>query len=133
MNQDWYSQFFTRMAQELLEHIAEDMPRVVAQLMQGLPWQSLLGSSDIGKILGQLSGMPGFQGLAGMQMPRDSAYRMLGLETAASDAEVKRRYRDLAKKLHPDLAGNETTHLFLLVQAAYEQIARERGWKGSYR
>lgn len=127
MNQDWYSQFFSRMTQELVDHIAEDM---ALQLMQGLPLQSILGSSDIGKILGQLSGIPGFQGFAGVQMPQDSAYRMLGLERTASDAEVKARYRDLAKRLHPDVAGEGTTHLFQLVQAAYEQIARERGWKG---
>jgi len=52
---------------------------------------------------------------------------MLGLEESASDGEVRKRYLDPAKRLHPDTAGKETEHLFKLVQAAYEQIKQERG------
>jgi hypothetical protein len=33
------------------------------------------------------------------------AYRVLGLEKTATDGEVKTRYRELLKKLHPDTAG----------------------------
>jgi DnaJ-domain-containing protein 1 len=136
MNQDWYSQFFSRMTQELMEHIAEDVQQMVMQLMGGISLESLLNNPNIQEILGQLGGFSGFQGQSGsgFQTPSgfqmgDAAYRMLGLEKTASDAEVKARYRDLAKKLHPDVAGSETTHLFQLIQAAYEQIARERGWR----
>jgi DnaJ-domain-containing protein 1 len=129
MNQDWYAQFFTRIAGELMEHIAGDVQQIVMSLMQGLPLESLLGGSDIWKILGQFGGIPGFQGFDRFQIPQDSTYRMLGLERTASDEEIKKRYRDLAKRLHPDVAGSETTYLFQLIQAAYEQIGKERGWK----
>jgi curved DNA-binding protein CbpA len=75
-------------------------------------------------MLGQLGGPGGFQ-----VPPDDSAYRILGLERTASDEEIRKRYRDLAKRLHPDVAGKETEHLFKLVQAAYETIKAERGWR----
>jgi len=66
--------------------------------------------------------------LAGQQTGFD-AYKVLGLDRSAGDAEVKTRYRDLLRKLHPDTAGVEGTELLLqLVMAAYKQIARERGW-----
>jgi len=130
MNQNWYSEYLDRMARELMDHMADDMQRLALSTLQGLPLAELLQSMDIGKILGQLGSMPGFGGVGfGIKIPSDAAYRMLGLERHASDDQVKRRYRDLAKKIHPDVAGPETTHLFQLVQAAYEQIARERGWK----
>ena len=59
----------------------------------------------------------------------DDAYRVLGLDSSATDIEVKRRYRELAKKLHPDVAGEESVYLFKLVQSAYEDITRRRGWR----
>lgn len=64
------------------------------------------------------------------QRPLDNraAYRMLGLEESASDEEVKKRYLNLAKRLHPDVSGKETEHLFKLIQTAYERIKQERKW-----
>ncbi len=57
-------------------------------------------------------------------------YRVLGLQRSEPDNQVKKRYRELAYKLHPDTAGIAGTEfLFQLVQAAYQQISRERGWK----
>ena len=68
------------------------------------------------------SGQPG--------APRQSsadAYRILGLSQSASDEEVKKRYRELVKYLHPDTAGVKgTTCLFQIVLAAYEAIRRQR-------
>ncbi len=56
-------------------------------------------------------------------------YRVLGLEKTARDEEVKKRYRELLKKLHPDTAGVEGTEFLLQVlNAAYCQIAKERRW-----
>ncbi len=56
-------------------------------------------------------------------------YRVLGLDKTALDAEVKKRYRDLLKKLHPDTAGVAGTEYMLQVlNAAYGQISRERRW-----
>src|SRR5690348_386336 len=49
-------------------------------------------------------------------------YRVLGLEPGASQAEVKRAYRRLAKILHPDSAGERSLPAFLAVQDAYERL-----------
>ena len=59
----------------------------------------------------------------------DDAYKVLGLDRSATDAEVKRRYRELAKRLHPDIAGTGGEYLFNLIQTAYEEITRRRNWK----
>ncbi|MFC1874629.1 J domain-containing protein [Chloroflexota bacterium] len=57
-------------------------------------------------------------------------YRVLGLERTATDGEVKKRYRELLIKLHPDTAGVRGTDFLLqMMIAAYRQIAKERGWE----
>jgi len=64
----------------------------------------------------------------------DSAYRILEIETSASDSELKTAYRKMVKKYHPDkLIGLGDEHLkgakekFQKIQAAYETIKNERG------
>ena len=64
----------------------------------------------------------------------DHAYRILEIDKSASDDEVKRAYRKMAKKYHPDrvLTENEAIkkgaeEKFKEVQKAYESIQRERG------
>ncbi|HXI45299.1 MAG TPA: DnaJ domain-containing protein, partial [Candidatus Acidoferrales bacterium] len=49
-------------------------------------------------------------------------YRVLGLEPGASQADVKRAYRRLAKALHPDAAGERALPAFLELQEAYERL-----------
>ena len=72
-----------------------------------------------------LSRIPDLVGQVGGVDP----YRVLGLEKAATDEEVKRRYRELLIKLHPDTAGVRGTDFLLqMMIAAYGQIAKERGW-----
>ena len=57
-------------------------------------------------------------------------YRVLGLEKTATDEEVKKRYRELLIKLHPDTAGVKGTDFLLqMMIAAYREIAKERGWE----
>lgn len=64
----------------------------------------------------------------------DTAYKILEIEPSASNAEVKKAFRDMAKKYHPDkvqhlgevhVKGAEEK--FRKVQQAYEQIQKERG------
>ena len=56
-------------------------------------------------------------------------YRVLGLEKTATDEEVKKRYRELLMKLHPDTVGvNGTGFLLQVMIGAYQQISKERGW-----
>lgn len=64
----------------------------------------------------------------------DSAYKILEITKSATDDEVKKAYRKMAKKYHPDkLQGLGEEHLkganekFLNIQKAYEQIKKERG------
>jgi len=64
----------------------------------------------------------------------DSAYRILEIEKSASDTEVKKAYRKMVKKYHPDkLQHLGESHVkgaeekFKQVQKAYEQIQNERG------
>jgi len=56
-------------------------------------------------------------------------YQLLCLNKKATDEEVKRRYRNLMRVLHPDTANTEGTNsLCQMVNRAYEQIGKERGW-----
>ena len=54
-------------------------------------------------------------------------YRTLGLAPGASQAEIKRAYRQLAKLYHPDSAGERAVARFLAIQAAYEALVDEPG------
>ena len=68
-----------------------------------------------------------FTGMVGGQSSLDP-YQILGLDKSASDDEVKKRYRELVNKLHPDKSGTPGTGFLLqLVLAAYEIIKKERG------
>lgn len=54
----------------------------------------------------------------------DDPYKVLGVSPDASDDEIKRAYRQLAKKYHPDLnpGDAEAARKMQQVNAAYEQI-----------
>jgi hypothetical protein len=49
-------------------------------------------------------------------------YGALGLATAATQLQIKRAYRQWAKKYHPDVTGNADAHDFLRVREAYETL-----------
>lgn len=74
----------------------------------------------------------------------EDPYKVLGLSRDASDEEVKRAYRRLAKKYHPDLNPGDKVAAQKMqeVNAAYEQIknpekfrqqqSQQGGYGGSY-
>lgn len=65
----------------------------------------------------------------------DTAYTILEIDRSASDEEVKKAYRNMAKKYHPDRVNTQDEAIrkgaeekFKEVQKAYEQIQKERGF-----
>jgi len=63
-----------------------------------------------------------------------SSYEILEISKSATDAEVKKAYRDMAKKYHPDRVNTEDEAIkkgaeekFKQVGQAYEAICKERG------
>ncbi|MBR4392387.1 MAG: TerB family tellurite resistance protein [Bacteroidales bacterium] len=64
----------------------------------------------------------------------DNAYKILGVDPSASDEEVKKAYREMAKKNHPDLVSNlgedvrqAAEKKFQEINQAYETIKKQRG------
>ena len=66
-------------------------------------------------------------------------YKVLGLTRGATDEEIKKAYRALSRKYHPDANVNnpnaaQAEERFKQVQAAYDQIMKEKeqGYYGGY-
>ena len=51
----------------------------------------------------------------------DNPWQILGLQTGATQAEIKRAYRKRAMETHPDITGSDGEE-FKRVQAAYERL-----------
>jgi molecular chaperone DnaJ len=49
-------------------------------------------------------------------------YEVLGVAPDAGAAEIKRAYRQLARRYHPDISGEDRTTVFLEVARAYEVL-----------
>jgi DnaJ like chaperone protein len=75
-----------------------------------------------------------FVSIRNMFIPEtDSAYKILEIERSASDEEVKKAYRRMAMKYHPDKVSylgedykKSAGEKFRKVQEAYEKIKKER-------
>jgi DnaJ-class molecular chaperone len=98
----------------IFDKITKDFQDGLAQYVQEIMSKSI----DPAK-LGRLTGQPSFD-----------PYMILGLTRDCTDEEVKRRFRELARILHPDTSRCQGTEfLFMLVNLSYEQIAKDRRWK----
>jgi DnaJ like chaperone protein len=76
-----------------------------------------------------------FQSIRAMFVSQiDASYRILEIEPTSSDEDIKKAYRRMAMKYHPDKVSHlgedfkKVAHeKFRKVQDAYEQIKKERG------
>ena len=50
-------------------------------------------------------------------------YMILGVSRAESAGGIRAAYRELAKKLHPDVAGQQATHAFQEISEAYDVLS----------
>ena len=113
-----------RISQRWLEAVQEEVGQWVDNLIASYNPANLMSfiesmGMDLSQAAGRFSQEPGFD-----------PYRVLGLDKTASDDEVKKRYRELLHRLHPDTGGVKgTTFLLQIVMASYELIKRERRWE----
>ena len=58
----------------------------------------------------------------------DDPYKILGLKPGATDDEIKRAYKEMAKKYHPDLNGNspEAAEMMKKVNEAYDILINHK-------
>lgn len=73
-----------------------------------------------------------FKGTTSFETGEDP-YKILGVSPSSTDTEIKKAYRELAKKYHPDKLQSQSEALrkgaeekFKKIQQAYEQILKER-------
>ncbi|PID90171.1 MAG: hypothetical protein CSA97_04260 [Bacteroidetes bacterium] len=75
-------------------------------------------------------------GAGGYSRPSTDYYKVLGVDASASDAEIRKTYRKLAMKWHPDRFSTsseaeqrEASEKFKEINEAYEAISKQRGMK----
>ena len=54
-----------------------------------------------------------------------NAYKVLGISPKATTSQIKKAYRELVKKHHPDAGGNETK--IIEIYAAWEILKTPQG------
>jgi molecular chaperone DnaJ/curved DNA-binding protein len=59
-------------------------------------------------------------------MERKTYYAILGISSTESPSGIRAAYRDLAKRLHPDVAGAQATRAFQEVTEAYDVLSDPR-------
>src|SRR5436190_20283298 len=52
-------------------------------------------------------------------------YEVLGISANATDEQIRRQYRELAKQLHPDLNGGVAKPGFTQLQEAYDTLSNQ--------
>lgn len=92
----------------------------------GIPFEHFAG--------GMPGGMPGGRGGrgGGGDVDTEKLYEVLGVDKSADAKDIKKAYRKLAVKHHPDKGGDE--HLFKEINAAYEILSdpEKRGLYDKY-
>ena len=111
--------------QQLMTSLTQELLGAMNDMLSGVfdPATIMQFMRNYGIDMSQLSGMVS-------QQPGFDPYRVLGLDRTAGNDEIKKRYHELLRKLHPDTSGTPgTSFLLQIVMAAFEIIKRERGWQ----
>jgi chaperone protein DnaJ len=58
--------------------------------------------------------------------PLKNLYSILGLSTSATEEEIKKAYKELAKKLHPDRNNGIETEQFKEITEAYDILSDKK-------
>lgn len=126
---DLLTKIFVKMLARTQKGMAQGIQEATSEVLDELTKVALDPAklAELMKKLGvdsaQLSGMMG-------KAPGFDPYRVLGLDKSASNEEIKKRYRELLHKLHPDTSGTPGTEFLLqMVMGSFELIKRERGWQ----
>ena len=99
-----------------------------------------VGSSEI-QVLEQISGALGIPSSTFLSIKSmyyddmESAYQVLGVESSATNEEIKKAYRKMALEHHPDKVGHlgedirkAAEEKFSQINVAYEKIKKQRGF-----
>ncbi|RMF12729.1 MAG: J domain-containing protein [Alphaproteobacteria bacterium] len=107
-NRAW--NYFDGMSYEEMRHAAEEEARTSAGYAKASSWTWSTAESAL-------------------SADERRAIRVLGLDEDASESEIKARFRDLAKRYHPDTNRDdpEATLKFQEVSRAYRILAGRRG------
>ena len=110
--------------QEAQRKMTEAMAGMILEMLN-LTWETFRNDPVISELWSAMN-----VGGSTAQSTGMDPYQVIGLDRSASDGQVKKRYRELMFKLHPDTAKTKGTEfLFKLVMAAHQQISQERGWR----
>ncbi|RMZ83507.1 hypothetical protein DV737_g1545, partial [Chaetothyriales sp. CBS 132003] len=75
------------------------------------------------QLLALLASLPLLLSLLSLSLAAEDLYKVLGLDKSASERDLKRAYRTLSKKYHPDKKSTGDSQKFLEVAEAYEALS----------
>lgn len=151
---DYAATIFSRFNSEIKKE-TQDLSEIARLFVNGAPYNTRLqivhflfgianadgsvSSSEVKKI-DQIAAALGirfanFESIKAMFVKQaGNAYKILEIDSNATNSEVKKAYRTMAKKYHPDKLSSADPAMqkgaqekFQQVQAAYEKIQKERG------
>ncbi len=138
MQQDRIAKMYRQMVEDLeklsgnwMTTFQEEIGRWTQDLLKDAfdPAKMMRVLRGMGVDMSQFGQMFGRMAQTGTMPQGFDPYAILHLDKSASDEEVKRVYRKVMSRIHPDKAGPELTTLAALYNAAYDMIKRQRGWQ----
>jgi len=115
-------------ARKVLEEFHSGIEKMTEHLNKGMV-DFISDNLDLEELIGKI-GETGLSGILNGGVPGFDPYKILGLEKTATDEEVKKRFRELIVKVHPDTSETKGTEaLAQIITTAYSMIGKERKWE----